>query len=528
MTILLCFHNFYFCANGVLQLANPLEGDHITFEEYARDLNGIQTMTVLFRNIAPPITNSRALAKIRGEKFWFLLLAAQGKLKYMNEPMATYRVHPGGIWSGATKVTQAKMALENIEAMSLQFCSDPVIKNILMHNYCKTSFKYLDTFDKKRELSDAFKVFCASFVNGLQVFNLSFSYYYCCQFIKFLRAGVNRKCRRRFENGFFAAPKSRSQQMETIEEDTYKESDGSGLILLFGHFTTIGDLEVLGVVRSWLDELELPYNISAFQPEYQSKLPNSVDWRKSPSKRYSVVVFICGPMVDPDYLPGFFSRFSHCSIYGVNLSIGHWLGGFSPFKKLWPRDDGVKTSPDLSLLYQEKKVPVVGVCLIHPQTEYAGRQEHALVGRLIDEFIAANDFAVIRLDTEAIGSRNICGLGSINSITSLLSVCDVVITSRLHGMVLSLKQGVPVLAIDSVRGGAKVLAQAKVLGWPHVVTADQMDIKWIETHFQECLMNDARRLARKCSEQGANSVACIKHEFIEVIKSDSALCQERV
>jgi len=42
--------------------------------------------------------------------------------------------------------------------------------------------------------------------------------------------------------------------------------------------------------------------------------------------------------------------------------------------------------------------------------------------------------------------------------------------SFLHGLVLALKNGIPVLAVDPVAGGAKVAAQAAAWDWP-VLTA---------------------------------------------------------
>ena len=46
-------------------------------------------------------------------------------------------------------------------------------------------------------------------------------------------------------------------------------------------------------------------------------------------------------------------------------------------------------------------------------------------------------------------------------------------TTRLHGLVLALKNGVPAVAIDTVAGGAKVARQADALGWP-VLAADSL------------------------------------------------------
>ncbi len=312
---------------------------------------------------------------------------------------------------------------------------------------------------------------------------------------------------------------------ESLAQDYPLPPNQTPKVLLLGHFTTIGDLEVLSIARSWLDELGMAYDISAYDKACNDIVPGSVDWRHVSSKHYWAAIFICGPMVTADYIPGFFERFAHCSIYGLNLSTGAWLNNFSPFKKLWSRDDEITSRPDLSFLYTETKVPVVGVCLIHPQIEYREKQKHAEVGAVIEEFLSSNDFAVIRFDTEARKSRNISGLNTINSITSLLARCDVVISTRLHGMVLSLKQGVPVLAIDTVSGGAKVLAQAKAIGWPHVAVADELNIQWMKTHFEQCLSGAARQLARECAQHSCGAVSSLKADFQKELAATARLAQ---
>ena len=68
----------------------------------------------------------------------------------------------------------------------------------------------------------------------------------------------------------------------------------------------------------------------------------------------------------------------------------------------------------------------------------------------------------------------------------MIGRADVVVTTRLHGLVLALKQGVPALAVDPVAGGAKVAAQAAVWGWPvllarsgnPVLDRDELDRLW--------------------------------------------------
>ena len=54
----------------------------------------------------------------------------------------------------------------------------------------------------------------------------------------------------------------------------------------------------------------------------------------------------------------------------------------------------------------------------------------------------------------------------------MIARVDVVVTTRLHGLVLALKNGVPAVAVDPIRGGAKVCRQAEALGWPHAFAVD--------------------------------------------------------
>jgi hypothetical protein len=68
---------------------------------------------------------------------------------------------------------------------------------------------------------------------------------------------------------------------------------------------------------------------------------------------------------------------------------------------------------------------------------------------------------------------------------------DAVVTTRLHGLVLGLKAGVPVLAVDPVAGGGKVTAQGKALGWPVVAAEDAGDTALLDSRLKWCLSPEA-------------------------------------
>ncbi|MFC9926469.1 polysaccharide pyruvyl transferase family protein [Streptomyces sp. NPDC127190] len=75
-----------------------------------------------------------------------------------------------------------------------------------------------------------------------------------------------------------------------------------------------------------------------------------------------------------------------------------------------------------------------------------------------------------------------------------MSRFDVVVTTRLHGLVLALRTGTPVIAVDPVAGGAKVGAQARTLGRPALVEAGALDEEVLD-HWWEWALSECGRTA---------------------------------
>jgi hypothetical protein len=63
---------------------------------------------------------------------------------------------------------------------------------------------------------------------------------------------------------------------------------------------------------------------------------------------------------------------------------------------------------------------------------------------------------------------------------------DVVLTMRLHGLALALKNGPPAVAVDPFSGGDKITAQARAVDWPCAFAVDKAS---------EDVMDDALRFA---------------------------------
>ena len=180
------------------------------------------------------------------------------------------------------------------------------------------------------------------------------------------------------------------------------------------------------------------------------------------------------------------------------------LDVWNPFDVLLESDSSSRVRPDLSLLTPRTQVPVVGIVLVHAQKEY--RQGlHDTVHEAIDRLVASRPMATVRIDTRL--DVNATGLRSAVEVESLIARMDVVVTTRLHGLVLALKNGVPAVAIDPIAGGAKVSRQAAILGWPMCLPADGASDCAIRDAFEYCLTPQARVEADTCVERARGELA---------------------
>ena len=95
---------------------------------------------------------------------------------------------------------------------------------------------------------------------------------------------------------------------------------------------------------------------------------------------------------------------------------------------------------------------------------------------------------------------------------------DLIVTTRLHGMVLGLKNGVPVLAVDAIEGGAKITKQAKTIGWPNIFVINRFEDKDLIEGFQFCLTEEAKSEAVICGEFGRKRLHENKQKLIGFIR----------
>jgi Polysaccharide pyruvyl transferase len=298
-----------------------------------------------------------------------------------------------------------------------------------------------------------------------------------------------------------------------LADDPYAHRRGRMKTLVAGWFSfeqmgaTAGDLQVRDLACAWLERAGCAYDV-AHAPPFRG----GVDWRRVPPEDYSHVLFVCGPFGNGAPLVEFLDRFAGRRLVGLNLSMLEPLEAWNPFDRLWERDSSACARPDLTFLARQPKAPVVGVILIHPQSEYRGRSRHREANAALRRLVAAREVAAVPIDTRL--DDNGTGLRTPAEVEALIARMDAVLTTRLHGLALALKNGVPALAIDPVAGGHKITRQAEAVGWPLAFDVEALADAALERAFDFCLTAEARAQARRCGERAAAVLQAVRDEFL--------------
>jgi hypothetical protein len=250
---------------------------------------------------------------------------------------------------------------------------------------------------------------------------------------------------------------------------------------------TVGDVLSLRRVHSALAEIGIPCEI-AWSGGY---LPGERTLDDVDPKRYSHLVFACGPLHGWQ-VARLHERFAHCCRIAVGVSV---LDPGDPavtgFDRVLARDGSGPARVDLSFSGRTAAKPVAGAIFAPAQCEYGDRGRHDTVHGTLVGWLSQVDCAWLPLDTRLdTGDWRHCSTP--DQFISVLSRLDVVVTTRLHGLVLGLRSAVPVVAVDPVFGGGKVTAQTQALKWPALASADPASLdEW----WRWCLSPEGRAQA---------------------------------
>ncbi|MEI6948730.1 polysaccharide pyruvyl transferase family protein [Paraflavisolibacter sp. H34] len=273
--------------------------------------------------------------------------------------------------------------------------------------------------------------------------------------------------------------------------------------------TTAGDLIARDLVCRWLQEAQIGYDV-AMTPQFS--FPGSLLWQEADPDRYTDVLFVCGPFGNGWPLTDFLARFSGARITGLNLSLLQSLDEWNPFTLLYERDSSAAAHPDITFYAPPPRVPVAGLILVHPQKEYGKRALHEQANTAIDRLTRRHEMSIVPIDTAL--EQNAGGLRTPGEVEALIARMDVVLTTRLHGTVLALKNGVPVVPIDPIAGGAKIARQVHTLEWPLLFVAGQLDDALLDNAYAYCLTEEARALARSCALRARHRVEAVRNHLV--------------
>ncbi|RAY13215.1 polysaccharide pyruvyl transferase family protein [Actinomadura craniellae] len=273
---------------------------------------------------------------------------------------------------------------------------------------------------------------------------------------------------------------------------------------------TAGDVLAMEAVHRAIATTGVPCD-AAWSPVFRPAGPSLAD--ASPD-RYTHLVFACGP-VQGEQIRRLHERYRHCRRIAVGVSvIDPSDSAVQGFHTVLARDgDGTEPRRDLAAEPSVPDVPVVGVLFAPRQPEYGPRRRHERVESEIISWLAERDCAPVPLDTRLDGRPGL-NAATPAQFEAIVRRMDLVVTTRLHGLVLALKNGVPALAIDPVEGGAKVGAQARAWDWPAVVVAGPgtpaLDVDALGRYWDWCLSGGAAARAWECagpSESAADPVS---------------------
>ncbi|MGC4933082.1 polysaccharide pyruvyl transferase family protein [Gordonia sp. DT30] len=271
---------------------------------------------------------------------------------------------------------------------------------------------------------------------------------------------------------------------------------------------TAGDVLAVSRIDAALTAQGVPHDV-CWSPGFR---PGALSFDDVDPGRYTHVVFICGPVAGRQ-LEWLHRRFAHCRRIAVGVSVPDPHDpAVTGFDSVLPRDVTMTAADrpprvDLAFSASTAEVPVVAWIRAPGQAEYGKRGRHEEVHEAIEGALRERTCAVLEFDTRLGPDAQ---FRDPDQFCSAIRRVDAVVTTRLHGLVLGLRAGVPVVAVDPVCHGAgseasgprchgaKVTAQARALHWPALISAEtrQQQGSEFDRWFAWCLSAEGRAAAR--------------------------------
>jgi hypothetical protein len=261
------------------------------------------------------------------------------------------------------------------------------------------------------------------------------------------------------------------------------------LVSWYGAFDghgTIGDLLSVQSVTRYLSDKGYDIDCTSYK-KFNNLSGRIVNWKEVDARDYQIFIFVCGPiMKDHPQLAMLFGKFKNCVNIGIGVSLfkkGHF-NYFNPFDHVFAREGTDEVFEDVAIVapgykkeasvnFQKKEI-IIGISMRGEQGEYGIEK---CLFKITDQTI--NDAAAIlaeKWNGKVLLIENHLEKSGTDpeEIDAMYERCHLVITSRLHGCLMALRHAVPFIAIDQIKGGAKLYTILKDKKWPYVYKIDDV------------------------------------------------------
>lgn len=267
------------------------------------------------------------------------------------------------------------------------------------------------------------------------------------------------------------------------------------LVAWYGSFDkngTIGDLLSVQALTNFLSKKGLGFDCACYT-KFNNIPVDPVKWEEVDETQYDILIFTCGPILkNHRWLPLLFEKFRHCIRIGIGVSLfpTDHFNYYDPFDYVFAREGRSSAFEDIAILSPQTAKPGnaenksklinIGISLRGKQSEYG---DAICMHDKVDEYVSeACSFLRKEFPINVVNIENhLARSGKTpQEIEMQYSACKLILTTRFHGAMLAIRNSIPYIAIDQIKGGAKVHRLLYDKGWPHVYKIENVDIKALQ------------------------------------------------
>jgi hypothetical protein len=274
---------------------------------------------------------------------------------------------------------------------------------------------------------------------------------------------------------------------------------------------TAGDKLAVDAVVNALSTTITEIHVSSLTP-YKHNKALTIPWQKTVATDYALFVFVCGPLVfSSKSLCKMLRHYNSCKRVAIGVSIinvndpllTEYFDGIIPRDMSGPHSK-YKETFDVALAalsplpHVSQRIPQsdkikIGCVLRGNQSEYGERCWFQKAVELMHTLSTLPNVEIKQFDTVLIPKLKYDTQRVLDNFSNL----DLVITTRMHGLLLSLSMGIPVIAMDQIEGGKKVTNISNKIEWDWCYSVKDINLSDITQCLSQVFEADTRSKVEK-------------------------------